>query len=302
MVVIDNLAKRTADGKTIDIPDFGDVKDGFLEIKGHNILNLTDNEPIFRGIDTVFHLSAKIGGIKYFHKYPATILKANDLLTHKVLTNCVNAGVKRVVYTSSSMVFEQATKFPTPEDHIKECPMPLSAYGYSKLSGEKSCEAYHDEFGIEYVIARPFNAFGPGEIPEDEVGIAHVIPDLIKKAMSGQYPLEILGDGEQTRSYSYVTEVAEGIGKIGMGRYTNQAFNIGTSEESTIKQIAEVVWQTVGRTEPLKFLYLEPYRYDVRRRCPDVSKMKKLYGWGPKIGLSEGVRLTYDYLRGRVNA
>ena len=93
-------------------------------------------------------------------------------------------GVERFVYVSSSMVFERATQFPTTEEHVWECPMPRSAYGFSKLAGEVWCRAAHDEHGLPYTICRPFNAYGPGEMPEDEPGIAHMVPDVIKKCLA----------------------------------------------------------------------------------------------------------------------
>ena len=106
--------------------------------------------------------------------------------------------VERFVYVSSSMVFERAELFPTPEDHLADCPVPRSAYGFSKLTGEVYCRAAHDEHGLPYTICRPFNAYGPGELPDDEPGIAHAVPDLIRKVLAGQRPLEIFGSGEQT--------------------------------------------------------------------------------------------------------
>jgi len=87
----------------------------------------------------------------------------------------------------------------------------MSGYGFSKLVAEHVTRTYHEEFGVKYVIVRPFNACGPGELPGEYVGYAHVIPDLIKKTVEGQYPLEILGSGKQTRSYTYVDDVADGI-------------------------------------------------------------------------------------------
>ena len=112
---------------------------------------------------------------------------------------------------SSSMVFERATKFPTPEDHVWECPVPRSAYGFSKLAGEFWVRAAHDEHGLPYTICRPFNAYGPGEMPEDEPGIAHAVPDLIRKSLAGLRPLPIFGSGEQTHTLTHVADIADGI-------------------------------------------------------------------------------------------
>ena len=83
------------------------------------------------------------------------------------------------------MVFERAEQYPTREDYLPDCPVPPSAYGFSKLTGEIYCRAAHDEHGLPYTICRPFNAYGPGEMPEDEPGIAHAVPDLIRKSLRG---------------------------------------------------------------------------------------------------------------------
>ena len=94
------------------------------------------------------------------------------------------------------MVFEQAEEYPTTEAYLPRCPTPVSAYGFSKLTGEVYCRAAHDEHGLPFTICRPFNAYGPGEMPEDEPGIAHAVPDLIRKALRQLKPLPIFGDGD----------------------------------------------------------------------------------------------------------
>ena len=102
------------------------------------------------------------------------------------------------------MVFERAEQYPTREDYIDDCPVPLSAYGFSKLTGEIYCRAAHDEHGLPFTICRPFNAYGPGEMPDAEPGIAHAVPDLIRKSLAGMRPLPIFGSGEQTRTLTHV--------------------------------------------------------------------------------------------------
>ena len=110
------------------------------------------------------------------------------------------------------MVFERATRVPDARGATcRECPVPRSAYGFSKLTGEVYCRAAHDEHGLPYTICRPFNAYGPGEMPDDEPGIAHAVPDLIRKSLAGQRPLPIFGSGEQTRTLTHVDDIADGI-------------------------------------------------------------------------------------------
>ena len=119
--------------------------------------------------------------------------------------------MQRFTYVSSSMVFEQAEEYPTTEAYLPRCPTPTSAYGFSKLTGEVYCRAAHDEHGLPFTICRPFNAYGPGEMPVDEPGIAHAVPDLIRKSLQQLQPLPIFGSGEQTRTLTHVDDIADGI-------------------------------------------------------------------------------------------
>ena len=107
--------------------------------------------------------------------------------------------------SSSSTVYERAHEFPTPEDHVCDCPPPRSAYGFSKLTGEAYCRAAAAEHGLRYTICRPFNAYGPGGTDDA------VIPDLIRKSLAGDTPLPIYGSGEQTRTFTHLDDVADGI-------------------------------------------------------------------------------------------
>ena len=136
----------------------------------------------------MIHLAAIVGGIANFHKLPHTLLEVNNGLYNAVFRAALEQRVERLVYVSSSMVFERATEFPTTEEHLLDCPAPRSAYGFSKLAGEVYCRALHDEHGLPYTICRPFNAYGPGELPEDEPGIAHMVPDVIRKVLAGAAP------------------------------------------------------------------------------------------------------------------
>src|SRR3712207_4429107 len=159
----------------------------------------------------VIHLAAIVGAIANFHKLPHTLTEVNNALYNAVFRAALDAEVQRFTYVSSSMVFEQAEEFPTREDYLPRCPTPVSAYGYSKLTGEIYCRAAHAEHGLPYTICRPFNAYGPGEMPDDEPGIAHAVPDLIRKSLARMRPLPIFGSGEQTRTLTHVTDIADGV-------------------------------------------------------------------------------------------
>ena len=248
----------------------------------------------------VIHLAAIVGGIANFHKLPFTLTEANNSLTGSVVSACVEHEPQRFVYVSSSMVFERATEFPTPESHLLECPLPRSAYGFSKLAGEVYARAAHDQHGLPFTICRPFNAYGPGELPEpSEPGIAHAVPDLIAKTLSGQQPLEVFGSGQQTRTLTYVEDIADGIvTAMASPAGENEDFNISAAEEVTIAQLAEMIWTCCGR-DPAAFelKHLPSFEVDVQRRWPSVEKAQSLLGWKAQTDLEEGLANTVNWLR-----
>ena len=257
-----------------------------------------------RGCAQVVHLAAIVGGIANFHKLPLTLTSVNSALYDATIRAALDEGAERFVYVSSSMVFERATQFPTTEEHVWEVPMPRSAYGFSKLAGEVWCRAAHAEHGLPFTICRPFNAYGPGEMPDDEPGIAHAVPDLIRKALSGQRPLEIFGSGEQTRTLTHVDDIADGVvTAMASPAGLHEDFNISASDELTVAQIARIVWEACGRDpQAFELAHLPSFAVDVQRRWPSVEKARRVLGWEARIGVREGVAQTADWLRGRLAA
>jgi UDP-glucose 4-epimerase len=252
-----------------------------------------------RGCSYVIHLAAIVGGIANFHRLPHTLTEVNNALYNSVIRAALDLDVERFVYVSSSMVFERAELFPTPEDYLPRCPVPLSAYGFSKLTGEVYCRAAHDEHGLPYTICRPFNAYGPGEMPDAEPGIAHAVPDLINKVLSGQRPLEIFGSGAQTRTLTHVEDIADGIvTAMSSPAGLNEDFNISASRELTVAEIAGIVWEACGEDrEDLELKHLPTFTVDVQRRWPSVEKARRLLGWQARIRLEDGIASTVRWLR-----
>jgi UDP-glucose 4-epimerase len=256
------------------------------------------------GCTHVIHLAAIVGGIANFHKLPLTLTEVNHALYGSVIRAALDHDVARFVYVSSSMVFENTTSFPTREEDVLGVPVPTSAYGFSKLAGEIWCKAASDEHGLPYTICRPFNAYGPGEMPEDEPGIAHAVPDLIRKALSGQRPLQIFGSGEQTRTLTHIDDIADGI-VIAMSSPAGleEDFNISASDELTVAEIARIVWEACGR-EPAEFEleHLPSFTVDVQRRWPSVDKARELLGWEARIDVRDGIARTAEWLREQLPA
>jgi nucleoside-diphosphate-sugar epimerase len=251
------------------------------------------------GCSHVIHLAAIVGGIANFHKLPFTLTEVNNGLYNGIFRAAIDEGVERFVYCSSSMVFERAERYPTPEDYIHDCPVPLSAYGFSKLTGEVYCRAAADELGLPYTIVRPFNAYGPGETPDREPGIAHAVPDLIAKVLSGQRPLQIFGSGEQTRTLTHSDDIADGlVCAMGHPAGAGEDFNISANEEMTVKEIAAIIWEACGN-DPADFEleHLPSFEVDVQRRWPSTEKAKRLLGWEARIDTREGIAQTVEWFR-----
>lgn len=258
------------------------------------------------GCTQVIHLAAIVGGIANFHKLPYTLTEVNNALYNGVVRAAIEHRVERFVYVSSSMVFERATEYPTTEAHIFDTPIPQSAYGFSKLTGEVYVKAAHDEHGLPYTICRPFNAYGPGEMPEDEVGIAHMVPDVIKKclALAPGAPLPIFGDGTQTRTITHIDDIADGIvAAMSSPTGLNEDFNISAGEEMTVAEIARVIWVACGLDpEQFRLEHRPSFEVDVVRRWPSVEKARTLLGWEAQISVEEGVAATTQWLRGVLEA
>ncbi len=252
-----------------------------------------------KGCDQVIHLAAIVGGIANFHKLPHTLTEVNNALYNAIFRAALDVEVQRFVYVSSSMVFERAELYPTPEEYLPECPVPISAYGFSKLTGEVYCRAAHEEHGLPYTICRPFNAYGPGEVPDAEPGIAHAVPDLIEKVLSGRRPLQIFGSGEQTRTLTHVEDIADGIvTAMSSPAGLNEDFNISASREMTVAEIAAVIWEACGEDpQELQLEHLPTFAVDVQRRWPSVEKARRLLGWEARISVEEGIAATVRWLR-----
>ncbi len=286
VTVADNLSKPESS-----------IKEGYQFVK----VDLTDKiatGKAFKNIDVCIHLAAKIGGIGYFHKYPATILSENNKLYSSVFEAAVKNKLKRMVYISSSMVFESTKHFPSKEEDVKNIPPPVSAYGFSKLVGEWYCHAFWDEYKLPFSICRPFNAYGINEFPGEEIGYAHVIPDLIKKVLSGQYPLELLGNGQQSRCFTHVSDLANGIITVALSpKAENQDFNIANPEEIKMIDLAEKIWKICERKESFQVKFVLGFQHDIKRRVPDTSKIQSMLGYKTKVSFDNGLEEVVLWLK-----
>jgi nucleoside-diphosphate-sugar epimerase len=260
------------------------------EVHRGDLRTLSEARKAFAGCAHAIHLAAIVEG----HGGPHTLTEVNNALSNAVFRAALDEDVARFVYISSSTVYERATAFPTPEEHIEACPPPRSAYGFSKLTGEAYCRAAHAEHGLPYTICRPFNAYGPCG-PDDAV-----IPDLIRKSLAGDTPLAIYGSGRQTRTFTHLDDVADGIVcSMASAAAVGEALNIAWREETSIAELARICWEACGNDPETLELASEPSpkEVDPERRFAAVEKARELLGWEARIGVAEGVAQTVEWLR-----
>lgn len=247
-----------------------------------------------RDCDHLVAGAAIIGGISYFHELAYDLLAENERIVAATFDAAIwahrEARLKKITVLSSSMVYESATVFPTPEGEQLRCPPPLSTYGFQKLACEYFAKGAHEQYQLPYTIVRPFNCVGIGEgrakndreIMSGNVKLAmsHVVPDLVQKIIKGQNPLHILGNGSQVRHYTYGGDLAKGIRAcIEHPKALNEDFNISTAQSTTVLELAELIWTKLRPGVPFRTVTDQPFKYDVQRRIPDVNKAKRVLGF-----------------------
>ena len=238
--------------------------------------------------------AAMIGGISYFHEFAYELLAENERIIASTFDAAIWAHrqkkkLRKITVLSSSMVYENAATFPTPEGEQLRCPPPFSTYGFQKLSCEYFAKGAQEQYQLPYTIVRPFNCVGIGErraktdreIMSGNVKLAmsHVVPDLVQKIVKGQNPLHILGSGEQVRHYTYGGDLAKGIRAcLEHPAALNEDFNISTTQSTRVIELAQAIWRKLKPHEPFRFVSDQPFPYDVQRRVPDVSKARRMLG------------------------
>jgi UDP-glucose 4-epimerase len=269
-------------------------------------------------VDQVVAAAAMIGGISYFHEFAYDLLAENERILAATFDAAIashKAGrLQRIIVVSSSMVYESATVFPTPEGAQQTSPPPISTYGFQKLASEYFAAGAWEQFQLPYTIVRPFNCVGIGErratrdtdIMSGNVKLAlsHVVPDLVLKVLKGQDPLHILGDGSQVRHYTYGGDLAHGI-RLAMESPAalNNDFNLSTARSTTVLELAECIWSKIhadGR--PFRTISDTPFEHDVRLRVPDVRKAKDVLGYEATTSLETMLDEVIPWIRDEVAA
>jgi nucleoside-diphosphate-sugar epimerase len=242
-----------------------------------------------RGCETVFHLAA-LPSVPRSIQDPLTSHHANVTGTLNVLLAARDAGVRRVLYTSSSSVYGANAELPK---HEAMTPLPISPYAVSKLAGEGYCRVFGEVYGLEAVAIRLFNVFGPRQDPRSNY--AAVIPRFITSLLAGRPPV-LFGDGEQSRDFTFVQNVVDAVLlAIGAEDVRGGVYNVACGESCTLNDLVDQLRRLTGADiEPIH----EPDRPgDIRHSLADISRAGCAFGYRPGVGLGEGLQFTVDYLR-----
>jgi nucleoside-diphosphate-sugar epimerase len=235
----------------------------------------------FAGFDGVFHLAGQPGVRSFGDVFPL-YLRQNLLASQRVFEAAARDGV-RVTFASSSSVYGAAGRYPTPEETP---PHPLSPYGITKLGCERLADAYGRQFGLDCVVLRYFNAFGPRQRPD-------MAFTRIARALAGGGTFDLFGDGNQSRSWTYVSDVVAGT--IAAMERGSGVYNVGGAHEASMNETIALFERVSGRALDLR-RHDDPVPGDQRRTQADTTRIRVELGWAPRVSLEEGVEAQWRWV------
>jgi nucleoside-diphosphate-sugar epimerase len=244
-----------------------------------------------RGTEIVYHLGA-LGSVPRSVQDPLTSSAVNIEGTLNVLLAARDEGVRRVVFSSSASIYGSSRQMPTSEDWT---PDPVSPYGVAKLAAERYCVSFSRVYeSFESVVLRYFNVFGPRQSPFSQYAAA--VPLFITKIAAGE-PIDVYGDGEQSRDFTYVGNVVDATIRAGAAAgASGEIFNVAAGSPASVNRVADAIGEIVGK--PVERRHLPPRAGDLRDSWADLSKAERMLGYRPAVGLEEGLRRTIESLRG----
>jgi GDP-L-fucose synthase len=296
--LVQALLDRGATVRVVDSLENGSLEnlslsEGVIEHVQADLSNFENCLAACAGMDAVFGCAAKVAGVAYNSSHPAEMFRANTRIGLNLLEATRKLDVERTLVVSSACVYRRNSTVPTPESEgFMEDPEPSNlGYGWAKRVLELQARMYSEEYGVKIAIVRPFNTYGPRDHFDPEYG--HVIPSLIKKATEGQNPIVVWGDGTQTRSFIYVTDVVKGM-LLALEKYpVADPVNIGNEEEVTVAKLARQIVDLSGTRASIQFDVTRPSGQP--RRVPDVTKARQRLGFESKIRLHDGLKKTIDW-------
>jgi UDP-glucose 4-epimerase len=244
-----------------------------------------------RKTEIVYHLGA-LGSVPRSIQDPLTSNAVNVEGTLNVLLAARDEGVRRVVYSSSTSVYGSTRQLPTTEESETD---PISPYAVTKLAAERYCISFARVYeSLESVVLRYFNVFGPRQSPSSQYSA--VVPRFVTAIDAGQ-PIEIHGDGEQSRDFTYVGNVIDATIRASEAEGANgEIFNVAGGSPASVNRIADVIGEILGK--PVERRHLPSRAGDIRNSWADLSKSERVLGYVPRVDLTEGLQATVAHLRG----
>jgi nucleoside-diphosphate-sugar epimerase len=249
-------------------------------------LDLAEDDLDFTGLDGVFHLAGQPGVRSFGDVFPL-YLRRNVLASQRVFEAAARDGA-RVVFASSSSIYGAAERYPTPENTV---PRPLSPYGITKLACENLAVAYRRAFGLDCVILRYFNAFGPRQRPD-------MAFTRIALALAAGTHFDLYGDGDQSRGWTYVADVVSGT--VAAMERGDGVYNVGGAIEASMNEAIALLERIADRTLDLSREPAVPG--DQRRTNADTTRIRAELGWEPQVMLEDGLRRQWEWAAARVAA
>jgi UDP-glucose 4-epimerase len=261
--------------------------DGALEVVEGDLRSFERVAHAMRGCELVFHLAA-LPSVPRSVQDPLTSSEVNVTGTLNVLLAARDAGVQRVIYSSSSSVYGASAHEIRREDHFVS---PLSPYGVSKYAAEAYCRSFFHVYGLETVSLRYFNVFGPRQSPISEY--AAVIPRFISAALLHECPV-IYGDGAQSRDFTSIENVVDAnLRATNAAGVAGETFNVGCGHGHSVKELLVLVESVTGWS--LQPVFAPPRVGDVRKSIADISKAREMLGYEPRISVTAGLENVHAW-------
>ncbi len=282
-----NLCQRLlSEGHDIRVLEYNVNPERCLEgilYKQGNFMKIDTYKDMLKDIDVVYHLVSTTNANNSNREIKRDI-EENVIGTVNLLDACVEAGVKKVVFTSSGgTIYGIPNEVPIKENHPNN---PLCSYGITKLAIEKYLNLYHHLYGLDYVSLRLSNPYGPFHQSMTQ-GLINVI---LQKAIKGE-PIEVWGDGKVERDYIYIDDAIDVLDMVKDKTVEEKVFNVGSGQSHSICDIINAVESAIGEKIPV--IYKEARAQDVPVNVLDIKRIKSYFGWKPKVSLSRGIHLTY---------
>lgn len=257
---------------------------------------------VLKEVDQVYNLAADMGGMGFIETHKAECMLSVLINTH-LLMAARDAGVKRYFFASSACVYNASKQERNDLDGLKEedayPAMPEDGYGWEKLFSERMCRHFYEDYGLETRVARYHNIYGPNGTWEGgrEKAPAALSRKVASAKINGIHQIEIWGDGEQARSFTYIDDCIEGTLRL-MRSDVREPLNIGSDEMVTINRLVEILEEVAGVKLERKYNLEAPK--GVRGRNSDNTRVKQLLGWAPTLTLTEGLMKTYAWIEEQV--